>query len=197
MHINLLINGGYVIIAYRIKAENSEQSMKKIFSRIISGGQTGVDRAALDVALELGLPAGGWCPRGRRAEDGPIDLKYPLQETRSPSYPVRTEKNVLEAEGTLILTRGKPKGGTALTIKLARFHKKPYLVIDLNKGDDKKGVWEWAKGNRVAVLNVAGPRETEAPGIYEQAFGFLKEVLSENNRQTTLGQTCMGIGIDF
>ncbi len=156
--------------------------MKKIFSKIISGGQTGVDRAALDAALELGLPIGGWCPKGRRAEDGPIDLKYPLKETDSAAYPIRTEKNILEADGTLILTRGKPKGGTSLTIKLARFHKRPYQVIDLNKGADKKGVWEWAKRNEVAVLNVAGPREGEAPGVYKQAFGFLKGLLSENNR---------------
>ncbi len=141
-----------------------------------------MDRAALDAALELGLPIGGWCPKGRRAEDGPIDLKYPLKETDSAAYPIRTEKNILEADGTLILTRGKPKGGTSLTIKLARFHKRPYQVIDLNKGADKKGVWEWAKRNEVAVLNVAGPREGEAPGVYKQAFGFLKGLLSENNR---------------
>ena len=154
-----------------------QKQMKKIFSRIISGGQTGVDRAALDAALELGLPAGGWCPRGRRAEDGPIDPRYPLQETHSPYYPVRTEKNVLEADGTMILTRGKPRGGTALTLKLARFNKRPYLVIDLEKGADKEALWQWGKGNHIAVLNVAGPREGEAPGIYSQAFGFLKEAL--------------------
>lgn len=154
-----------------------QKQMKKNFSRIISGGQTGVDRAALDAALELGLPAGGWCPRGRRAEDGPIDLRYPLQETHSPYYPVRTEKNVLESDGTLILTRGKPGGGTAMTLKLALFHRRPYLVMDLNKGADKEALWQWGQGNHIAVLNVAGPREGEAPGIYDQAFGFLKEVL--------------------
>ena len=154
-----------------------QKQMKKIFSRIISGGQTGVDRAALDAALELGLPAGGWCPRGRRAEDGPIDPRYPLKETHSPYYPVRTEKNVLEADGTLILTRGKPRGGTALTLKLARFNKRPFLVMDLNNGADKEALWQWGKRNRIAVLNVAGPREGEAPGIYGQAFGFLKEAL--------------------
>jgi hypothetical protein len=152
--------------------------MNKLFSRIISGGQTGVDRAALDAALELGLPVGGWCPKGRRAEDGPINSKYPLKETHSSTYPVRTEKNVLESDGTLILTRGKPKGGTALTIKLACFHKKSYLVIDVKKGTDKTAVWQWGRERQVAVLNVAGPREGEAPGIYDQAFGFLKEVLA-------------------
>jgi hypothetical protein len=160
--------------------------MKKIFSKIISGGQTGVDRAALDAALELGRPAGGWCPKGRRAEDGPIDIRYPLKETPSSSYPVRTEKNILEADGTLILTRGRPKGGTALTIKLARFHKRPYLVIDLKEEADKAAVWQWGKAQQVAVLNVAGPREMETPGIYDQALGFLKEVLSDINRVKAL-----------
>jgi hypothetical protein len=152
--------------------------MKTIFSKIISGGQTGVDRAALDAALELGLPAGGWCPRGRRAEDGAIDIRYPLKETHSSSYPVRTEKNVLEADGTLILTWGQPKGGTALTIKLAQIHKKPNVVIDLEKGPDRAAVWQWGKAQQVAVLNVAGPREGERPGIHDQAFDFLKELLA-------------------
>lgn len=79
--------------------------------KIISGGQTGVDRAALDVALELGLPCGGWCPRGRRAEDGVIAERYPLTETRSARYAVRTVRNVRAADGTLVLTRGQPSGG--------------------------------------------------------------------------------------
>src|SRR5436305_1193025 len=83
---------------------------------IFSGGQTGVDRAALDVALELGIPCSGWCPRGRRAEDGTIPPRYPLQETRSLAYPVRTRWNVRDSDGTLILTRGRPDRGTALTI---------------------------------------------------------------------------------
>jgi len=83
-------------------------------------GATGVDRAALDVALELGIPCGGWCPKGRKAEDGPIDAHYPLQETGSTSYRVRTERNVRQSDGTLVLTMGKVKGGTALTIKFAQ-----------------------------------------------------------------------------
>ena len=88
--------------------------------KIVSGGQTGVDRAALDVALELGLPCGGWCPQGRRAEDGPIDPRYPLRETRAAAYPVRTRWNVRDSDGTLILTRGRPDRGTALTADLAK-----------------------------------------------------------------------------
>src|SRR6516225_6913367 len=100
-------------------------------AKIISGGQTGVDRAALDVALELGIPCGGWCPKGRRAEDGPIPQRYPLQETGSKEYPVRTAKNVRQADGTLILTRGPSDRGTALSVRLAGKHKKPCLCVDL------------------------------------------------------------------
>ena len=151
--------------------------MKKIFSKIISGGQTGVDRAALDVARELGLPIGGWCPKGRRAEDGPIDPSYPLQETLSSSYPVRTEQNVLAADGTLILTRGRPQGGTNLTRKLARGALRPYLLVDLSVGEAVHVVQEWGGRNNIEILNVAGPRESEAPGIYDQAARFLKDLL--------------------
>ena len=150
--------------------------MKRIFSKIISGGQTGVDRAALDAALEMGLPVGGWCPKGRRAEDGPIDGRYPLRETGSFYYPIRTERNVLDSDGTLILTRGKPKGGTALTVKLAKAHKKPYLLIDLSSGEEDHSVPEWGRANHIKILNVAGPRESESSGIYNQAVCFLKKV---------------------
>jgi hypothetical protein len=152
-------------------------SMGKIFIRIISGGQTGVDRAALDVARELGLPSGGWCPKGRRAEDGPIDPSYPLKETGSSSYPVRTNRNVLDADGTLILTRGELKGGTALTRKLARAASRPYLIINLYDEENRQIVLEWGRRNKISLLNVAGPRESEALGIYDQAARFLKKVL--------------------
>src|SRR5437588_11049303 len=116
-----------------------------MLQRIISGGQTGVDRAALDVALELGIPCGGWCPRGRRAEDGPIPEKYPLKETSTKEYPQRTEQNVCDADGTLILTRGQPDRGTALTAKLANRHRKPLYVVDLAQpaADEAAKVREW------------------------------------------------------
>src|SRR5437870_10377236 len=106
----------------RTGCETGRQGM---LTKIISGGQTGVDRAALDVALELGLPCGGWCPRGRRAEDGPIPERYPLQEMKSPAYPPRTARNVRDSDGTVILTRGQPDRGTALTIELAERYRKP------------------------------------------------------------------------
>ena len=95
---------------------------KRIVERIVSGGQSGVDRAALDVARELGYPTGGWCPKGRRAEDGPIDDGYPLIETPSDRYVQRTRWNVRDSDGTLILLRGAAEGGTRITIEFA--HKK-------------------------------------------------------------------------
>src|SRR5271165_3429842 len=124
--------------------------------KIVSGGQTGVDRAALDVALELALPCGGWCPRGRKAEDGAIPARYPLAETPAAEYAQRTEWNVRDADATLVLTRGKPSGGTALTIDLARRLGKPCLVIDLDDQPDTGMVRTWIESQKVGVLNVAG-----------------------------------------
>jgi hypothetical protein len=150
-----------------------------LIQRIVSGGQTGVDRAALDVALTLGIPCGGWCPRGRRAEDGPIDPRYPLQETPWSGYPQRTEWNVRDSDGTLILTRGQSDGGTALTEKLARRHHKPCLVVDLAEAIDLASVREWVRGQRIATLNVAGPRESSCPGIHADARAWLHRCLTE------------------
>jgi hypothetical protein len=149
-----------------------------MLAKIISGGQTGVDRAALDVALEIGLPCGGWCPRGRRAEDGPIPERYPLTETSSASYPERTKRNVFDPDGTLVLTRGSPAGGTALTIRIAAENDKPHLVVDLSRQPDPAHVRCWCRTHQIGVLNVAGPRESECPGIYERAAAFLREIVS-------------------
>src|SRR2546426_6950977 len=102
-----------------------------MFEKVISGGQTGVDRAALDVALELGVPAGGWCPKGRKAEDGSLAPCYPLTETPSEEYWQRTEWNVRDSDGTLVLTRGAPTEGTAYTIEVAKKLGRPCLVLDL------------------------------------------------------------------
>jgi predicted Rossmann-fold nucleotide-binding protein len=151
--------------------------------KIISGGQTGVDRAALDAALELGISCGGWCPRGRKAEDGIVPLKYPLEETSSPDYPQRTEMNIQDSDGTLLLTWGPPVGGTLLTLRLARKHHKPYLLIDLNKGEEALKVLEWLKNSLIQTLNVAGPRESEAPGIHDRAWNLLRTVFPAQGRK--------------
>jgi hypothetical protein len=150
-----------------------------MITKIVSGGQTGVDRAALDMSLELGLACGGWCPQGRKAEDGPIASSYPLTETPSADYRQRTRWNVRDSDGTLVLTRGKRRGGTALTITLAKRMRKPYLVLNLNKHLPLEKVREWAQTRQLQVLNVAGPRESENPGIYDQAGQFLRRLFSE------------------
>lgn len=148
-----------------------------MFEKVTSGGQTGVDRAALDVALEKGVPTGGWCPKGRRAEDGLLAARYPLTETPTDEYRQRTEWNVRNSDGTLVLTRGTPTEGTAYTIEVAKKLGKPCLVLDLDEAPSESTVKAWAKANKVRVLNVAGPRESKCPGIYAQAAEFLRNVL--------------------
>jgi len=151
---------------------------KTLLTKIVSGGQTGVDRAALDVAVELGLSCGGWCPRGRRAEDGTIPDRYPLKETSSAGYPQRTRCNVLDSDGTLLVTRGRPTGGTALTMKIVSATSKPHFVVDLSQQPNPDLVRAWCLAQQLRVLNVAGPRESECPGIYEQAAEFLRAILA-------------------
>ena len=146
--------------------------------RIVSGGQTGVDRAALDVALRLGLPCGGWCPRGRRAEDGPLDPRYPLVETPSPDYAQRTEWNVRDSDATLVLATGPMRGGTAFTARRARELEKPLLPLDLDEDPEAHILADFVAAHGVRVLNVAGPRESQSPGIHERAARFLEAALS-------------------
>ncbi len=141
--------------------------------KLISGGQTGVDRAALDVALILGIPCGGWCPKGRKADDGVIDKKYPLVETQSENYTQRTETNVRESDGTLILTWGNPLGGTALALDYAKNNAKPYLVIDMEKERFIAQVLLWYKENKIKIMNIAGPRASFRENVYQEAYDFL------------------------
>jgi len=133
--------------------------------KIISGGQTGVDRAALNVGLALGLAVGGWCPKGRRAEDGVIPDRYPLLETPERNYQARTRRNIEDSDGTLILNRGALDGGTALTVAHARQIGKPCLIMALEKGIEPAAFRDWLTANHIAVLNVAGPRESKRPGV--------------------------------
>jgi hypothetical protein len=150
---------------------------ERISVRVISGGQSGVDRAALDAAIETGLETGGWCPRGRRAEDGPIPRRYPLRETPMRAYSQRTEWNVRDSDATLILYRGGLHGGTRLTAGLAVRYGRPRLMLDLDTRPDPAIARDWIAAQGVRVLNVAGPREAGAPGIYAQARAFLRTML--------------------
>lgn len=144
--------------------------------RVRSGGQTGVDRAALDAARAGGLETVGWCPRGRRAEDGVVPARYRLRETPSPEYAERTEWNVRDSDATLILHRGVLSGGTELTRRLAESMGKPVLVVDLTAPPGLDDVAFWIHAHAPADLNVAGPRESSHPGIHRQARHFLKNV---------------------
>lgn len=150
-----------------------------MIDKIISGGQTGVDRAALDAAMELGVATGGWCPQGRRAEDGIIDEKYPLQETTQQAYQVRTRWNVRDSDGTLIVSPLPLTGGTALTLNCAKQMGRPCLIVDSHQHDDKFKVKEWITSYRIHVLNIAGPRESHYPGIYQQTRQWLLRLGSE------------------
>jgi hypothetical protein len=145
-------------------------------AKIVSGGQTGVDRAALDVAIELAIPHGGWCPRGRPAEDGVIPPRYQLRETASSDHAVRTEQNVLDSDATLIVCAGRPRGGTELTLQLARQHGKPHLVVDLDGPHDPAEARRWLAEHQSKALNVAGPRESQSPGIHRRATELLRQV---------------------
>jgi Circularly permutated YpsA SLOG family len=151
--------------------------------KIVSGGQTGVDRAALDVAIALNLACGGWCPRGRRAEDGRIPQRYPLEETATSSYSSRTIQNVIDSDGTLVLTVGAIRGGTLLTKNTAQKRHKPHLVVDLTKIAEIADVVDWMKKHEIGVLNVAGPRASQAPAAYDLAARFLLKLFSIREKQ--------------
>jgi hypothetical protein len=145
--------------------------------KIVSGGQTGVDRAALDAALAVGLPHGGWCPAGRRAEDGVIPARYRLKEATGAGYQERTRLNVGDSGATLILSPLPLTGGTALTAREAETLGRPCLAID--PGDSATHqisiaeILEWLEANRIAVLNIAGPRASGEPSIYRSAHTLL------------------------
>lgn len=151
-------------------------------NKLISGGQTGGDRAALDFAIANGIPHGGWCPKGRKAEDGPIDAKYLLQETPTADYLERTEWNIRDSHGTLILTIGaKLTGGSKRTAEIARKLGKPCLHIS------KEGtalpvskLTDFLAMHTIDVLNVAGPRASKEPAVGE----FVTQVLTRLFRKS-------------
>lgn len=152
---------------------------------IVSGGQTGVDRAALDVAIDLKIPHGGWCPQGRKAEDGIIPSTYQLIEAPAPDaqetdpnaiYNIRTELNVRDSDGTLIILKDEPIGGTLFTIEMVKKYKKLYFIFYINKSKIED-VANWIMQNKISKLNVAGPRASQTEGIYSYAYDILKTLL--------------------
>lgn len=155
--------------------------------KIVSGGQTGVDRAALDYAIDKGISHGGWCPSGRLSETGRIPDRYHLRETETAFYVERTAMNVQDSDGTLIITRGRPSGGSAMTKHECIKQKKPYFVYNLKaKGDAYADVARWIKENKISVLNVAGPRNSKQPGIGADAYQVLTQVSAEMRKLNDL-----------
>ena len=147
---------------------------------IISGGQTGVDRAALDFALDHAIPCGGFCPKGRLAEDGAISDRYPLTETSSAEYRERTEQNILRSDGTLIIYACALSGGTRYTFEYARASKKPLFQIDLTEPISQDEFHSWVETHDIETLNIAGPRESQQPGIYHRAIEVLAILLEHS-----------------
>nr|NJM01107.1 hypothetical protein [Desulfobacula sp.] len=151
-----------------------------MLAKIISGGQTGADRAALDVAVKFNIDHGGWVPRGRRTEDGPLKRKYRLTETQTDDYRERTKLNVMDSQGTVIISRGDLTGGSKLTQTVAKQVGRPHCVIDLFNFEEFEAaviLKSFILENQIQVLNVAGPRQSSVPGIYADVKTVLEVML--------------------
>lgn len=153
-----------------------------MLEKIVSGGQTGADRAALDVAAECGLATGGWVPSGRRAEDGRVPSRYRgLVEADSRGYAHRTQLNVRDSDATLVVSFGRPRGGSALTLDFARTLGRPVLALDLAQLTREQAVASleaWLDETRPRVLNVAGPRASHEPRIGDAVRALLRAALA-------------------
>jgi hypothetical protein len=158
---------------------------------IISGGQTGSDRAALDVAIRHGMPHGGWCPKGRKAEDGPLGGQYQLIETPSASYLQRTEWNVRDSDGTVVFTLApKANGGSLRTVEFASQHGMPCLHLARSSpGHDGPALLlqRFIEQHSIRILNAAGSRESKEPGIYRWVTDVIEDAFFQN-RPGVLGE---------
>jgi hypothetical protein len=149
---------------------------------IVSGGQTGADRAALHWAIEHEVPHGGWCPAGRRAEDGPLDLKYKLTETGREGYRACTVRKVRDSDATLIVNLGGLEGGSLETMRIAERRRKPVRVVQMDSSPSEEVIADlraWLADNAVQVLDVAGPRESKRPGVYTVTRALFSRLFHE------------------
>lgn len=147
--------------------------------KIISGGQTGADQGALDAAMALGISHGGWIAKGRLTESGPLPGKYKLAQMSTTSNARRTEKNIIESDGTLILSHGELTGGSALTLEFTAKHQRPCLHVDLELTPAFQAaslITSWLEQNRIEILNVAGPRASKDPKIYQLTKYIIESV---------------------
>jgi hypothetical protein len=141
--------------------------------KIISGGQTGVDRAALDVALKNSIDCGGWCPAGRLDEIGRIPNRYPLKELEHGGFTERTLQNVKDSDGTVIIYSVQLSGGTEQTVRFCVGQERPHQLIDASKISTEKAaasIADFVREHKIAILNVAGPRQSEWPEGYDYAY---------------------------
>jgi hypothetical protein len=154
--------------------------MINMIEKIVSGGQTGADRAALDVALRHGFPHGGWCPKGRKAEDGPIGGQYQLDETPTANYLQRTEWNARDSDGTVVFTLAKEvSGGSLRTMVFARKHKRPVThIFRSHQHNPEEALQRFVTEHGIKVLNVAGPRESKEPGIWQWVCQVVEDAFS-------------------
>jgi len=145
--------------------------------KLISGGQSGADRAGLDWAIDRGVECGGWCPKGRKTEDGILEMRYPLKETATPKYTQRTEWNVRDSDATLIFTLAPElDGGSKRTSDFAQKHGKPFKHI--YPGISPESVIKFLARVRPGILNVSGKRESSAPGIGSWVYGYLDGIMA-------------------
>lgn len=149
-----------------------QNSVVHVPQKIVSGGQTGVDRAGLELAIALGIDHGGWCPRGRLAEDGQVPWQYRLTENDSLDYKVRTRQNVVDSDATLILYSERVSGGTALTRRIAKELLRPCLCVRLSEKAAAE-IAAWLNQVKPVTLNIAGPRDSSSPGIESRALDVL------------------------
>ncbi len=161
----------------QFERESVLESKRFVPEKIVSGGQTGVDRAGLDVAIALNLAHGGWCPSGRLSEDGTIPSRYEMSEMETNDYPSRTKQNVIDSDATLILYEGRLSSGTMLTWRTCQKLSKECKLVRLDR-DPSSEVIRWLQQTQPLVLNIAGPRETSREGIYDRAMEFLLEVFA-------------------
>ena len=160
-----------------------------MIEKIISGGQTGADQAALDAAIAWKIPHGGWIPKGRKTEAGKLPNKYQLKETSTENYEERTEKNVMDSDGTLIFSHGNLQGGSKFTKAMAEKHQRPFLHVNLNlinKFDAARNINTWIDQKKIKTLNVAGTRASEDPGIYQAVMKIMITVFHMDLIKTTL-----------
>jgi hypothetical protein len=151
-----------------------------MIKKIISGGQTGADQAALDSAIQLDMPHGGWVPKGRITQEGSLPDKYKLQEIPDDSYPSHTEQNVIDSDGTVIITHGKLYDGSDYAREMSVKHGRPWIKIDLDITaplDAALKISNWIIENSIAILNITGSSADKDPKIYEKTRDIIDGVI--------------------